>query len=282
MSRDTHDPLEALSGSMDHVRLSSSESEAIWADVLRRAATPANDQVLERVDLPVTAALAQPVESERRLRIPRWFALAAGVVIGVSGAYAAQAARVWNVQRTSVDSENLAATQGEILIEYFDARDAMCDVSPTDLACGPIAADGDAAEDDRGATTSSSLAHEGRGAYRRGELREARVLLEGAIRLNPNDSGALNSLGRVAADQGASAEAERLFRRALVADPRNAFAMVNLATLLNLRRDYAEAAILIRRAADVDPGLGQAREMMRRLAHLADDPSSREENRRKP
>ena len=276
MSRDTHDPLEALSASMDHVHLSSSESETIWADVRRRATTPANDLLLEPVDLPITAALARPLEGERRLRVPRWFGLVAAATMGVSGAYAAQAAQVWNVQRTSVGSENLAAMQGEILIEYFDVRDAMCDVSPTDLACGPVAANSDGAEHDRGATTSSSLAHDGRTAYRRGELREARVLLEGAIRLNPNDSGALNSLGRVAADQGASAEAEGLFRKALVADPCNAFAMVNLATLLNLRRDYTEAAVLVRRAADVDPGLAQAQGMMRRLAHLADEPSNRE------
>jgi spermidine synthase len=103
-------------------------------------------------------------------------------------------------------------------------------------------------------------------AFMRGQMDEARTIVERAIALDANRAAAFNMLGAVYATQGATEPARAALRRALAIEPRDLATYENLAQLemsvgnaSAAARFYAEALIVDPRSASARNGLARAR-----------------------
>jgi tetratricopeptide (TPR) repeat protein len=264
----SNDPLAELAAAMEsRMRCSDEQREKSWREIQRRVRVAANDDGLPAAVVidafPETTRWARTVS---RAHVSACV-LAAGLVIGFIGGAYARPEPPAKVEPEVAEAAQLTRVQGALLIQYLDAQDLICDAvieeSPEVTPSSGRTAELNVGDDER--SKAVALAREGRAARRTGDLATARRLLEAALRVNPRDAGALNSLGRVAAEAGNRAEAEALFRRALAIDSNNAYALVNLATLFSDRKDFDRARALVERAVKVDPALDRAHEMASRL-----------------
>lgn len=142
-------------------------------------------------------------------------------------------------------------------------------------------------------TGNNGVALDALGAHlaRKGELEEARLVLERAVRAQPLYAEAHADLGIVLAALGADTDAARHLRRALEALPQRARVHVALANVLARQGHPSEATRHYRMALERDPrswaahfGLGQiarlrrqpdlARQHFRKALELAPDPNA--------
>lgn len=86
-----------------------------------------------------------------------------------------------------------------------------------------------------------------------GDLERARILLEEAIKIYPQYSGALSNLGLIALRQGDPAKARMLFQQAVDIDPTLSIATINLCKLLLRSSEYNNAQQLLARASALHP-----------------------------
>jgi TonB family protein len=91
-------------------------------------------------------------------------------------------------------------------------------------------------------------------AYQQGEYDAASLLLERAIRANPNDASAWNNLGRALAALGKLDEAQKAYEKQIAINPKDQYAYNNLG-LVQEREGYWNMAIeSLRKQMEVHPG----------------------------
>jgi len=107
------------------------------------------------------------------------------------------------------------------------------------------------------ATITDTLVDLGRGAFERGDMREAEQLFRRALAAGRNDVEVLHFLGFIAREKGDLADAGNFYAAALARSPADAQLHNNLADVRRAQNREAEALALYRRAAALAPDLAE-------------------------
>lgn len=110
----------------------------------------------------------------------------------------------------------------------------------------------------------------GNAYLRQGEISQASVVLDRAVRANADRPESHDLLGVVSFKQGDRATAEHEFREALRCQPNFAKARDNLGSLLVDQHNYAEAAFQFEKAIEADTDFPEAHHHLGRLLVLMD------------